>query len=569
MSAPSLGERLLIARIAARRSLAAAGSRIVTAPGLGWRLVKARADELRFIPSDLRPADPSLVDEIASGQMGLGGRVLDLGGSSPFAVAERDPAWGRELNGFAWLGSLRAAGSQPAVDVARRLVTDWCRRNRGRPGGRGVAAEPEVAARRVTSWVVGAGFLLEEAEPEFYRLFTRALGAELRALDAASRTAAPGYPALACRMAVALACLATEGHDQDLPSAEKQLLAELGWQILGDGGHVTRNPEVVVDILLDILPIRQCYAARGMPAPAVLVETIERMLMHLRAMAIGPAALARFNGVGSSRLESIATVLSVEVAPGVALTRAPGPSGYARLERNGTTVIVDCGRPPPLALSATAHAGALSFAMAHAGESLIVNGGTPAAGHRRAAADARATASHSTLTLDEQSSSRLVRSRRLERLIGGPALAGPDRVTASLLEVDGEVRLVAEHDGYLSRFGLIHERRLTLSRDGRSLTGTDLLRPPHGALRLARDVPLAVHFHMSIEATARTDQDGGGVVIEPESGPAWRLTARGGRLAIEAAVDFAQSQGPSPARQAVIRAATPGETTISWRLDQL
>jgi uncharacterized heparinase superfamily protein len=292
------------------------------------------------------------------------------------------------------------------------------------------------------------------------------------------------------------------------------------------------------------------------------------MLGHLRLMMLGPGTLARFNGVGSARDDVLATVLAVDMQSGRPVPSSPpGPSGYARLEQGETSVIVDCGRPPPLALAGGAHAGALSFEMAHGGAMIIVNRGAPGAAHREARADSRATASHSTLALDEQSSSRLVRSWRLERLIGGPAIAGPDNVTASLDQAVGRTRLVAVHDGYLARFGVLHERRLTLSHSGLLLAGTDILRPPSGTLRLSHDLPLAVRFHVPVTASLGTSATGA-LVINPESGPAWHLSAKGGRLAIEAGTDYAQSQGPSAARQAVIRAATPGETTIEWRLER-
>ena len=569
MSAPSLGERLLIAQLAARASVAATSSRVMSAPLANLRLVRPRADTLLLVPSDLRPADPSLFDELSAGQMGLGGALVDLAGSSPFSVAAPSPAWLRELNGFAWLGGLRSSGGKDAAEMARQLVADWCNRNRARPGGRGLAAEPDVIARRVTSWIANAGFLLENSPAAFYRMFTRRLGSELRALDAASRRARQGYPRLACLTALTLACLTIAGHDRDLRQTEARLLTQIDQQVLPDGGHVTRNPETVLDVLADLLPIRQCYAARGMGAPPVILKAIDQMLGHLRLVMIGSGTLARFNGVGGLRDDLLATVLAVNAEPWrPTATSPPGPSGYARLEQGGTTIVVDCGRPPPLLLSANAHAGALSFEMAHGGALIVVNRGAPGPAHRERSADSRATASHSTVGLDEQSSSRLVRSRQLERLIGGPAIAGPDSVTASVDQAVGEVRLVATHDGYLARFGVLHERRLTLSHSGLLLTGSEILRPPAGTHRLPYDVPVAVRFHVPIEAAIRTGPDGM-LAIEPESGPVWHLGAKGGRLTIEAGTHYALSQGPSAARQAVIRAATPGETRIDWRLERV
>jgi uncharacterized heparinase superfamily protein len=559
MSAPKLGERLVIARHAARWSVATARGRIAAAPGLGWRLVRPRAETFLFVPPDMRPPDPSLADEIASGQMGVGGAMLDLASRSPFAVHAPDPAWAAALHGFTWLGSLRAAGDEFALTAARRLVEDWCRRYKSRPGGRGIAAEPEVIARRVTAFVVNAGFLLEDSETDFYHLFVRTLGAELRALDRASRSAAPGYPRLACVMSLTLACLAADGHDADLPQAEGRLLAELRHQILADGGHVSRNPDVVLEALLDLLPIKQCYLSRRMAVPAELGTTIDRMLAHVRTMAIAPGTLARFNGVGAPRVEAVATVLSLETDPGPPASVEPGPSGYARLEAGGTTVLVDCGRTPPFLHSGLAHAGALSFELAHGGDSIIVNAGAPPPRFRKQlGAQARATDSHSTLVLDGQSSARLVRSPHVERLAGGPALTGSETVVASLLGIDGETRLVAQHAGYLGQFGIIHERRLTLDASGSVLEGVDVLRPPSGALRLPRDVPLAIQAD-GPEA----------LLIQPAAGLPWRFTVSGARCQVEAATDFARSKGPTPTRQIVIRAATPGETTILWRLERV
>jgi uncharacterized heparinase superfamily protein len=238
------------------------------------------------------------------------------------------------------------------------------------------------------------------------------------------------------------------------------------------------------------------------------------------------------------------------------------------MERGGTVAIVDGGRPPPLLHSGNAHAGALSFELAHAGARIIVNAGAVSVAHMPAAGEARATASHSTLVLDEQSSGRLVRSPQIERLTGGRGVVGPETVVASLLEADGEARLVAQHDGYLARFGVIHERRLTLDPSGCILEGVDLVRPPSGTLRLPRDVPVALHFHLPIEARWCSAGQGA-FLITPASGPDWRFAVSGGRCSVEAATDYAQSQGPTPARQIVVRTSTPGDTMIRWRLERV
>ncbi|MBS0242454.1 MAG: heparinase II/III family protein [Proteobacteria bacterium] len=450
------------------------------------------------------------------------------------------------------------------MQTGRRLIEDWCRRN---TRDLVIANEPDVVARRVISWIVNAGFLLEDADERFYALFTKRLGRELRRVDLVSRSAYPGYSLLACRLALVLATLALAGHDSERRRLESALLSELDRQVLPDGGHVSRNPETIVEILLDLLPIRQCYTSRGLEIPAVLSASIAAMLGHLRSMLIGPAELARFNGVTSANAEALASVLAVDPPGPKAGTQAPGPSGYARLEAGDTVLIADCGRSPPLLHSGSAHAGCLSIELSYLGEALIVNGGAPAALHRLAAPDARATASHSTLVIAEQSSARLVRNQRIEQATGGIALAGIEvsGVRLEQPEPPDTATIVAAHSGYFDRTGLVHERHITLSADGRRLDGVDGLRPPTGTLRLAKDLPVAIHFHVAPTAVAQPEADGSVSLIQA-NGARWRLSASGNRLAIEAATSYSSRLGPASARQVVLRATTAGESRFEWCL---
>ncbi len=111
---------------------------------------------------------------------------------------------------------------------------------------------------------------------------------------------------------------------------EKLLAAELERQVLPDGGHLSRNPSVLVELLLDLLPLRQCFAARRQPSrprPALLAA-IARMTAMLRHLRLGDGMLARFNGMGATERDVLATVLAYdESQAGTAGLRA----GYVRL----------------------------------------------------------------------------------------------------------------------------------------------------------------------------------------------------------------------------------------------
>ncbi len=560
MSELTLKERIRIAALSADRSKRSAIAGMLSSPFLRWSYGPPAADQLLLVPQDLRTADPSFWHEIEHGQFGLAGSIAILQGRSPFDIDPPNKGWARELHGFGWVRNLAATGDDEARVAVRGLATEWALR---RCADVSVAAEPAVAARRLISWVSHANVLLEGADPQTYRTITQSLGRQLVYLSAAWRDAAEGYPRLMALIALTLADLSIAGHERQLKGVEESLAAELEHQILPDGGHISRNPSVLVEIMLDLLPLIQCFTARARTTPAPFSETLRRVMPMLRLLRLGDGLLARFNGMSVPSAAGLATVLAYDDNPIRELTAARD-SGYVRLEREKSVVLVDTGCPPPLAVAGEAQAGCLSFELSVGTQLLFVNGGMPGA----AAADwrptARATASHNTLCLAETSSSKLVRHRRLEKLIGAPPIQLPAHVQWSLDDTSADVSLAASHDGYLNRFELIHSRRLRLAFDGARLEGWDRLAANRGELRLRIDLPFAIHFHLHPEVKCRLSNEPNEAELRLTDGQNWRFKADGAALTVEESAYFADSSGPRRALQIVLRGVTFGESNVSW-----
>ncbi|TIW85858.1 MAG: heparinase, partial [Mesorhizobium sp.] len=180
---------------------------------------------------------------------------------------------------------------------------------------------------------------------------------------------------------------------------------ELDRQILADGGHISRNPMVVLEILADLLPLRQTYANQAETPPQALIGAIDRMLPALRFFRHQDGSLARFNGMGATIHDRIATILRHDDTAGAPLLHAPH-SGYERLSMGGTTVIADTGLPPPVDVSNAAHASCLAFELSSGRQHYIVNAGIDTYGAAEFRPLARATAAHSTATINDTSSAR-------------------------------------------------------------------------------------------------------------------------------------------------------------------
>ncbi len=330
------------------------------------------------------------------------------------------------MAGFGWLRHLRAAETQLARANARGLVEDFLKL-RGRPTADDPMWEPRVVSRRILAFLSQSPMLLEGADPDFYQRFMAHFARARTHLLRALAEEAQGEWRLFAAIALAELALCSDA-DQRTQRASTQLLGrELTRQLMADGGHIARNPQTIVDLLIDMLPLRQAYAARGTQLPAALLNAIDRMMPMLRLLRHGDGSLALFNGMSVTRPELIATLLAYDDIRGRALLNAPY-TGYQRMEAGQCALIADTGRPPPPAFSSEAHAGCLSFEFSVGLERVIVNCGAPGPNRAAARETARMSAAHSTLVVDDTSSCRFSGAAGLDRFFEGQILAGPTRV---------------------------------------------------------------------------------------------------------------------------------------------
>ena len=564
MSKLALSERVRVAVIRAQGLQRQAAAHVLQSPFMRWRPGPGAFGQLVIVPQSVRPCDPSFWAEIKSGSFGLSGNTARLNGAQPFDLQAPGRVWQSNLHGFSWLRHLEAADDTAAQQAARGYVLDWL----ARPGiQRGTAADPAVRARRIISWITHAPFLLENATTDEFDALGRGIAREVSILSGTWRNAGEGYARLLALIALVVAYLAVEGRERQLDSTLRQFMVELERQMHSDGGHMSRSPATLIDLLLDLLPLKSCFDTRGLTPPDGFTIAVSRMLVMVRYLRLGDGGMARHNGTGLGDPASLATLAAYDDRPLPAWGIAP-QSRYARLEGGATIVVADGGGAPPLAMSGEAHAGCLSFEMSNGHTLVFVNSGAPGSAASDWRAVSRATASHSTLCVGETSSARLVRNAALEAMLGAVPLQMTATVTSSVSTHDTGQVFEGAHDGYYQRFGLVHRRQLHLSADGRHLRGHDRLETK-GHDRLRRDVPFSVHFHLHPDATcAHAHADSASehaLVIRLRNGQRWLFRATGATAAIEESIFFTGSSGPRPSTQIVLRGASAGVTDVRWQ----
>jgi uncharacterized heparinase superfamily protein len=151
----------------------------------------------------------------------------------------------------------------------------------------------------------------------------------------------------------------------------------------------------------------------------------------------------------------------------------------------------------------------------------------------------RSTSAHSTLTIDDSSSATILSEGLLANLLGPLLIDGPAGIATRRSEIPHGLMAEASHGGYVSRFGFIHQRSMTLSPRGLKLTGVDRLIPAGaGAGRLKRRVrplPFAIRFHVHPDVRLSLAQGGVSVILKLPNGEGWRFRC-GGVLAVEESI---------------------------------
>jgi uncharacterized heparinase superfamily protein len=562
MRGVSIAERLRLSVLIGRRAFRSLAGGFNTHPLLRWRFGSTKTDRLVIAPQDLRTADATRASEIYAGRFAFAGKVVICDRRSPFEMTPPSDEWAVTLLSFSWLRHLRAADSAITRANARSLIDEWINLQ---GGWHPLAWRADILSRRIICWLSQAPFVLQDSDAKFYRRFIRSLSRQVRYLRKTLNESRDGMPRLQALIALTLATLCLQGQSGHLRATARKLIEELRSQVLPDGGHISRNPGALIELLADLLPLRQLFSARDLQPPAALNNAIDRMMPMLRFFRHADGNFAQFNGMGQTQVDLLATVLAYDDARGTFVTNAPH-SGYQRIDAGNTMLLMDTGRPPPIALSQEAHAGCLSFELSWKQHRLVINCGLPAVNRETWRQVARATAAHSTVTFNDKSSCHFLESSSFRGLLfGTPIVAGPHHVTVERDDTADGATLRTSHDGYAADFGVIHSRTLQINADGSVLDGEDSFTPsdvrgfPPGA-----GDEYAIRFHLHPATKASRLSDSRGVILLLPDREVWTFSTLAESVEIEESVFLAGADGPRRAVQIVIYGHAREHPRVKW-----
>jgi uncharacterized heparinase superfamily protein len=508
------------------------------------------------------PKDPIAGDK-AAGEALLHGYFTYRGESWPAdAVDFSDPTLpaplAESLQSFEWLRDLAAAATRErGAKLAERILHKWLSQHAEQ------VTEPawraDLWGRRILFWAAYAPYILSSRDIVYRSLILNTIARGARHLDRTADRAPPGLARVTAWAGVIAAALVIQGGPARLSRGESGLMRALTMALHDDGGLTSRSPVEQLALVELLSQVRAAYYAAQQDVPDMIADALEGTVSALLGVTLGDEALSSWQGgnmVSRRRLHAAIEGSGVRARP---LRQARG-WGYQRLEAKSTILVMDAAPPPP---SRTLHGGCastLAFELSDGAARLIVNCGGAGVDHDALPEELirglRTTAAHSTLALGDRNSTAIHDDGTLGKGVAQVELARDETGGVSVVE--------ASHDGYCRRFGLVHQRHLTLSSDGKSLDGQDSLIFA-GRKRRSEDVPFAARFHLAPQVEVTTTADGQGALLRIRGGSVWQFRCRGGRLTVEDSLWIDGDAVPHPTQQLVVAGETPPDgTTVAW-----
>ncbi len=538
------------------------------------RAARARMPGPVTWPEPRIAGDPAGGRRLLAGRLRIGPELVEAQGRSLWDLVPDLPE-AAALQGMEWLDDLAALGDARARARAQDWVGAWVTRF---GGGTGPGWTPELAAQRLLRLLGHARFLLHP-HGDGEAPLARAVAGHAAFLGRRWRHAPAGKARLQALLALLQAQLALPGGRAEVPRTRDALAREAAATVDANGAVATRNPEELLEIMGLLVAAEAALAAAELPSNPALGAALARGAPTLRGLRHADGGLARFHGGCRGREGQVDQVLAAAGRPSMTGARAALllQMGFLRLAAGRTTVIADAAPPPMGAASLQAHASSLAIEITSGRRPLVVSCGPGQDYGPRWRRASRATASHSTLSLDDVSSARLAPPRPGEG--GARLIDGPRRVLLESAPPGPEGQGVElAHDGWRALHGLTHARILHLSADGRTIEGEDLLATLTTAdgvlfdrsLEASRGfgLPFSLRFHLHPDVRAEALADGT-IGLALRSGEDWVFTHEGdGVLTLEPSVYLEKGRlHPRDTLQIVVagRAIQP-TTRLRWTL---
>ncbi len=236
-------------------------------------------------------------------------------------------------------------------------------------------------------------------------------------------------------------------------------------------------------------------------------------------------------------------------------------SGYTVFKKKNVILAMDTGSNPGKNYSENYQSGPLSFEFFFNDNKLITNSGYFQDHSHQLNRISKSTATHSTLILDNSSVCDFKKKNN-----------GPSIVSKGFKTFDKQIineknfwSITCSHDGYLSKYGLIHQRNLEYNIEKNVLYGKEKLIKKKNF----KVTNFELRFHLLPNIKVTKLQDNKSILIELDNS-GWKFSSEDGMIGLETGLYFGNKNSYTENQNIFISGVTQKEDQlIEWKISKI
>ena len=458
-----------------------------------------------------------------------------------------------KLNNFFWFFSLDLKSSKKAV---QSLIVNWINNNNKYNNK---SWDFDLTSKRVISWLSNHELTYDDDDKEFKIKFDSSIQKQTNHLLNEIKNSKVFENKMIGCSAIILTGLAYQNNKIYLDNGLSFLRKIIKTSIDNNGFPKSRNIKQLIYYLKYFILIREWFKESQNTIPEFIDETIYYLGINYASIWQNIKHDILFNGNYISNNDEFDQYL--KRFNYTFKNENKETAGYAILKNKKIILAMDIGPSPIGPQSNDYQSGALSFEIISSGKKLISNSGYFSNKQNKLNKLSKSTALQSTLIIEDYSSCSFKKLKSLGYLVD----QGLKIMNKNIVFEDNYWKISASHDGYLKKFGSIHNREIEFYPEQTKFIGTDKI------VRKNKDknIKFDIRFHLDPDSKVMKTQDNKSILVELEN-EGWKFSCDKFNINIDNGLYFGNKNSYKENHNIFISGIThETEQVIKWEITRL
>jgi uncharacterized heparinase superfamily protein len=455
----------------------------------------------------------------------------------------------KNLNSFFWLFSLDLKSSKKDT---QNIILQWIEKNYQYNSR---SWEVDIVAKRIIAWLSNSSLTYEDSDDNYKEKFNHIIKKQINHLIREIRASELIDDKIIGCSAIILTGLSYQDKNGYLNVGLNLLKKLIKISFDSDGFPKSRNIRQLKFYLKHFVLIREWLKESQSEIPEFINENIYYLGQAYAFTLQNNKCPLLFNGNYENNNVDLDDYLKRFGYNFKNQSNELG--GYAILNNKKICLVMDIGPTPDKKFSSNYQAGSLSFEILSSGKKLICNSGYFQNFKHKLNEISKSSATHSTLILDGRSSCNFTKKSKVFESLR--------IIKKNVVFEKNYWKINAAHDGYLKRYGVIHNREIEFYPEQMKFVGHDKIISKNDI----KNLKFEIRFHLEPNIKVMKTQNGNNILIDLD-GEGWKFNSTHNTINIDNGLFFGKKNSFVDNKNIFISGMTNEDNqTIKWEITKL